>query len=89
VLGIEDVASYEDLFSFEEWQALTGNRPPVLHTVTINYPPGDYAGNENRYELDCEACGLIGAVDTLECAKAAAKLHEAFVATIFTGEVTA
>ena len=82
MLGIEDVTSYEDLFSFEEWQALTGNHKPAHHAVTIAYPPGQYEGNDNRYELDCDSCGHIGAVDTLECAEAAAKLHEAFVATL-------
>lgn len=79
-MGFEDVASYEDLFSPEEWDTLTGHRDAVSHAVTINYPPGEFEGNENLYELDCDSCGHIGAVDTLDCAEAASKLHEAFVA---------
>ena len=82
MLGYADVATYEDLFSIEEWEHLTGNRKVADHTVTINYPPGEFEGNENRYELDCDSCGHIGAVDTLECAEATANLHEAFVATL-------
>ena len=80
MLGYADVSTYEDLFSIEEWDALTGNRKVVDHTVTINYPPGEFEGNEHRYELDCDSCGHIGAVETLECAEAASKLHEAMVA---------
>lgn len=76
--------TYEDVFSAEEWRALTGNRKVVDHTVTINYPPGDYAGNENRYELDCDSCGYIGAVDSLQCAEATARLHDEFVAVLVT-----
>ena len=84
MLGYQDVSSYEDLFSIEEWETLTGDREVVDHTVTIEYPPGQYEGNENRYELDCDSCGHIGAVDTLECAEAVAKLHEEFVARLVT-----
>ena len=80
MLGYADVSTYEDLFSIEEWEALTGNRKVVDHTVTINYPPGEFEGNEDRYELDCDSCGHIGAVGTLDCAEAASKLHEALVA---------
>ena len=80
MLGYQDVSTYEDLFSIEEWEALTGNHEPASHAVTINHPPGEFEGNDNRYELDCDSCGHIGAVDTLECAEAASKLHEAFVA---------
>ena len=87
-LGYQDVSTYEDLFSIEEWEALTGNNKPASHIVTINYPPGEFEGNDNRYELNCDSCGHIGAVDTLECAQATAHLHEAFVAT-FIEEVPA
>ncbi len=81
---MEETIGYEALFSAEEWAWLTGNREDVPHGVTINYPPGEFEGNEARYELECDSCGHIGAVDTLECAQAAAKLHEAFVATLVT-----
>ena len=80
MLGYADVSTYEDLFSIEEWEVLTGNRKAINHTVTINYPPGEFEGNEDRYELDCDSCGPIGAVDTLRGAEAASKLHEALVA---------
>lgn len=88
MLGYQAVSSYEDLFSFEEWQALTGRRDAISHAVTINYPPGEFEGNDNRYEIDCDSCGHIGAVESLECAEATANLHEAFVATL-TSEVPA
>lgn len=28
----------------------------VQHTVTIWYPPGESAGNEASYELECDIC---------------------------------
>ena len=31
------------------------------HEVAVCPPPGEYAGNENRWELDCDVCGYIGA----------------------------
>ncbi len=30
------------------------------HEVAVCPPPGEYAGNEERWELDCDACGYIG-----------------------------
>ena len=30
------------------------------HEVAIAPPPGEYAGNEDRWELDCDVCGYIG-----------------------------
>lgn len=86
MLGISDVASYADLFSFEEWEALTGHRTTTSHVVTIGYPPGQFEGNDHRYELDCDSCGHIGGVETLECAEPAAKLHEVFVASLLPNE---
>ena len=82
MLGFEDVSDYQDLFSPDEWDTLTGNRNTESHGVTINYPPGEFEGNENLYELDCDSCGHIGAVDTLACAEAVARLHEEFVAVL-------
>ena len=81
---MEETIGYEALFSPEEWDSLTGNREPVGHEVTINYPPGELEGNENLYELDCDSCGHIGALDTLDCAEASARLHEEFVAVLVT-----
>jgi hypothetical protein len=81
-MQFEDIASYEDLFSPEEWDTLTGHRDTTSHAVTINSPPGEFEGNENRYELDCDSCGHIGAVDKFQCAEAVARLHEEFVAVL-------
>lgn len=53
-----------------------------LHTVTILDPPGDYEGNEDRYELECDVCDYIGAADTIDQAEAIKLLHEQFVAVI-------
>jgi len=52
------------------------------HDATILYPPGDYAGNEERYELECVTCDYIGSASSLEEAEAIARLHEAFVAVL-------
>ena len=79
---MEETIGYEALFSAEEWDSLTGNRETVGHEVTINYPPGELEGNEDSYELDCESCGYIGAVESLQCAEATARLHEEFVAVL-------
>ncbi|MGH2755126.1 MAG: hypothetical protein ACRDLB_11920 [Actinomycetota bacterium] len=56
------------------------------HEVTIYDPPGQHAGNEDRFELECDRCGDIGVADTEQEAQALAKLHRTFatkhVATI-------
>ncbi len=36
------------------------------HEVAVCPPPGEYAGNEHRWELDCDVCGYIGAADSEE-----------------------
>ncbi len=81
---MEETIGYGALFSSEEWDSLTGNREIVGHEVTISYPPGELEGNEDAYELDCDSCGYIGAVETLQCAEASARLHEEFVAVLIT-----
>lgn len=75
---------FTDSFTPAEWESLTGNRATRDHSVTIEYPPGHYAGNDDRYELDCDSCGYVGATDTLAQAEAVARLHEEFVATLVT-----
>ena len=52
------------------------------HDVTIYDPPGEYAGNEDCYELECERCGDVGATYTLQEARAAATLHRSLGASI-------
>ena len=52
------------------------------HDVTVYGPPGQHAGNEDRFEIECESCGDIGAADTEQEAQAIARLHEVFVATL-------
>ena len=59
-----------------------GEKAEPSHEVTIYNPPGQYAGNESRFELECERCGEIGTADSDEEAKAVARLHESFVATL-------
>lgn len=34
---------------------------PRQHSVAVCPPPGEYAGNEDRWELDCDVCGYVGA----------------------------
>jgi hypothetical protein len=78
-----------DYSAFEEGAELEfsevapdGTRAQSSHGVTIYYPPGQYAGNEHAYEIECEACGDVGVADTLEQAQAIARLHEEFVAVV-------
>ena len=52
------------------------------HVVTICDPPGQFEGNEDRFELECDVCDYLGAADTMEEGEALARLHEAFVATL-------
>jgi hypothetical protein len=40
------------------------------HDVTICDPPGQYEGNEDRLEVECDLCDYIGAADTKEEAEA-------------------
>ena len=90
---MEETIGYEALFTPEEWAELeaagwiatdaeSAERPERSHRVTVGYPPGQYEGNENRYELECDVCDYIGAADTMAQAQAIARLHEAFVAVL-------
>jgi len=92
---VEESIGYEELFSPEEWDSIVsddwsgpddGGSPkwdePQEHKVFIGNPPGQYEGNEERFELECDICEHIGGADTTEEAQAIAKLHEAFVAAL-------
>ena len=58
-----------------------GSEPDAKHSVFVANPPGELAGNEDRYELECDVCGHIGAANTQEEAQALAILHGVFVTT--------
>ena len=45
------------------------------HEVAIAPPPGEYAGNEHRWELNCDVCDYIGAADSEEEAWAMVDRH--------------
>ena len=92
---MEETIGYEALFSSEEWAEMdfadlsdlqdwdsSEEGESRKHTVFVAYPPGQYEGNEERFELECDVCDYIGAADTLEEGQAIARLHEAFVATL-------
>lgn len=87
---MEETIGYEALFSAEEWAEIdpgSWGSPPdgdpgTGHTVFVGYPPGQYEGDDERYELECDVCDYIGAAETAEEAQAIARLHEAFVATL-------
>jgi hypothetical protein len=89
---MEETIGYEALFSPEEWAELEESgwilseaeveRPERSHRVSVAYPPGEYEGNEKRYELECDVCDYLGAGDSMEEAQAIARLHEAFIATL-------
>jgi hypothetical protein len=46
------------------------------HLTVIAYPPGERAGNNHAYELECETCGHVGCADTLEQAQTIRRMHE-------------
>jgi hypothetical protein len=79
---VEETVGYEALFSADEWDALPiVNWQGPKHTVTIWFPPGESDITENRYELECDICKVIGAADSEEEAEVQARLHEALKAT--------
>jgi hypothetical protein len=79
---VEETIDYEALFSAEEWDAICSGdwsevpsddwgsskegEPSPKYSVFIGNPPGTYEGNEARYEVECDVCDYIGAVDTAE-----------------------
>jgi len=89
---VEESIGYEDLFSPEEWDAIRSGdwsevpegdcgsskegEPDTKHSVFIGYPPGQYEGNEECFELECDVCDYIGAADSLFEAEKLAVLHE-------------
>ena len=90
---MEEALGYDSLFSPEEWDAIEradwsafpvddelGREP--RHVARVFGPPGQYAGNEARFEVECDVCGDVGAGGTQEEADAIALLHEAFGAVI-------
>ncbi len=94
-LGLEDVASYREFFTAEEWDEMEASgwvlkegwddpstRPQQSHRVFIGFPPGEHEGNQDRFELECDVCGHVGAAETIDEAQAIARLHEAFVARL-------
>ena len=72
---MEETIGYGALFSTDEWANFEcaeweGPDPDGPHKVTVWYPPGEFAGNEQRHELECDTCGHIGAADSLDEAQA-------------------
>jgi hypothetical protein len=69
---VEETIGYEALFSSEEWDALEDWEPDPNqpHKITV------YKGNDDRYEVDCDACGHISAEDSPFEAEKLAVLHE-------------
>jgi len=50
-----------------------------LHSVTVWDLPAELAENEGRHELECNTCGVIGAIADHELAIKAAALHTDFL----------
>ena len=48
------------------------------HEVTVWDLPAELAGNEGLHELECETCGVIGAIQDPELAQKIATLHTDF-----------
>ena len=59
-----------------------GDTVEATHSCTVYDPPGEQVGNEAKFEIECERCGLVGASDDRTEAEAIQRLHEAFVATL-------
>ena len=75
---MEETIGYEALFWSEEWDALEDWEPDPdqPHKVTVWYPPGEFEGNDDRFEVDCDVCGHISAEDSYFEADKLATLHE-------------
>jgi hypothetical protein len=88
---VEETIGYEALISPEDWAELDfatdWEEPEDGHHVSVWYPPGDHVGNENRFEMECDQCGHIGAADTLDQAEALAHLHVHLRARVANKEV--
>ncbi|MCA1705728.1 MAG: hypothetical protein LC808_21690, partial [Actinobacteria bacterium] len=52
------------------------------HKTRIFDPPGQYEGDEDRFDIECDLCGWLTAADTIQEAQAIVRLHEGFVATL-------
>ena len=89
---MEETLGYDSLFSPEEWDAIErgewggldpdGEPSGLPHVARVFAPPGQYAGNEGRFEVECDSCGDVGAEDTEEDADALALLHEVLGAVV-------
>jgi hypothetical protein len=53
-----------------------------VHTCVIFDPPGQHAGDEDRYDVECDDCGFIASADSHAEAEAMVRLHEQFVAVL-------
>lgn len=54
----------------------------VCHTTRVFRYPGPHEGDEDRFDVECDRCGIVGSSGTEIQAKAVARLHEAFLATL-------
>ena len=52
--------------------------PEESHTVTVWDLPGELAENAGKHELECNTCGVIGAIENDELASKLAELHADF-----------
>ena len=57
-----------------------GDQAP--HEVVIYDPPGQYRGNDKRFEIECERCGEVGSADDRELAELIKRLHESLTAKV-------
>jgi hypothetical protein len=88
---VEETIGYEDLFSADEWDSLDladeeltfpevdPDGAPVdgMHKTRVFPPPGQYEGDENRFDVECDWCGWLTATDTEQEAETIVRLHEA------------
>lgn len=69
--GAGDSAKADDLK-----EAHMAQRADHHHSVFIADPPGQYAGDEERYDLECDLCGRIGTADDADTGRLLARVHE-------------
>jgi hypothetical protein len=67
---------------FRSGDALEEPKAKPRHTTRVFNPPGQYEGDESRYDVECDLCGWIAAADSFEEAETIARLHEEFVAVL-------
>ncbi|MDQ3913763.1 MAG: hypothetical protein M3285_02985 [Actinomycetota bacterium] len=91
---MEDTIGYDSLFSPEQWDAIERADWSAFpadeefgpgarrHVARVFGPPGQHQGDEERFDVECDSCGHVGAGGDEQEADAIALLHEALGAVV-------